>query len=90
MWKCELWIDESCFYNSTMTLRSAKNIIFTYIDKCTVLTPKHKRREKPNEPQATVRSIPKHLERAKAVARFCLSHRIWHLGVLPPLSWPGC
>ncbi|GFT83565.1 reverse transcriptase [Trichonephila clavipes] len=53
-----------------MTLRRAKNIISTHIDKYTALIQKTKNFGKLWETLATVGPIPRHLGRAKAVARF--------------------
>ncbi|GFV59179.1 uncharacterized protein TNCV_2339201 [Trichonephila clavipes] len=56
-----------------LTLRRAESIISTSIDKYTAMTQKTKSFRKPWETQATVDPIPRHLERAEAVARFRLT-----------------
>ncbi|GFV28060.1 uncharacterized protein TNCV_187361 [Trichonephila clavipes] len=55
------------------TLRRAKNIISTQIDKYTVMTQKTKSFGKPWETLDTVGPIPRHLERAEGVVRFRLT-----------------
>ncbi|GFW08450.1 reverse transcriptase [Trichonephila clavipes] len=57
-----------------LTLRSSKSIFSTHIDKYTVMTPKTKSFGKPWETLTTVGPIPRHLERAEAVARFRLTN----------------
>ncbi|GFS68122.1 uncharacterized protein TNCV_438831 [Trichonephila clavipes] len=65
---------ESTHLEVPLTLRRAKSIISTHIVKYTALTPKKmKGFGKPRETLATVGPIPRHLERAKAVARFRLT-----------------
>ncbi|GFT51926.1 reverse transcriptase [Trichonephila clavipes] len=73
---------------ASLPLRRAKSIISTYIAKCTAVTQKTKSLGKPWETLATVSSIPRHLERDGAVARFCLTTRHDFLGVY--LYWFGC
>ncbi|GFT85164.1 reverse transcriptase [Trichonephila clavipes] len=70
-----------------LTLRRAKSIISTYIDKYTAMTQKTKSFGKPWETLATVCPIPRHLERAKAVACFRLTTGHDFLGVY--LHWLG-
>ncbi|GFW95871.1 reverse transcriptase [Trichonephila clavipes] len=71
----------------SLTLGKAMSIISTYIDKYTVMTQNTKSFGKPWETVATVGPIPKHLERAEAVARFRLTTRHDFLGVY--LHWLG-
>ncbi|GFW43007.1 reverse transcriptase [Trichonephila clavipes] len=68
-----------------LTLRRAKNIISTYIDKYTAMTQKMKSFGKPWETLTTVGPIPMYLERAEAVARFRLTTRHDFLGAY--LHW---
>ncbi|GFV34837.1 reverse transcriptase [Trichonephila clavipes] len=68
-----------------LTLRRAKSIISTYIDKCTAVTQKTKSLGKPWKTLATVGSIPRHMERAEAVAHFHLTTGHDFLGV--SLHW---
>ncbi|GFU48661.1 hypothetical protein TNCV_1440231 [Trichonephila clavipes] len=56
-----------------LTLGGAKIIITTYIDKCTTTTKKTKNIGKPCETLITVGTIPRHMERADAVALFHLT-----------------
>ncbi|GFT84986.1 uncharacterized protein TNCV_2507821 [Trichonephila clavipes] len=56
-----------------LSLRRAKSIISTHIDKNTAMTQKTKSFGKPWETLATVGPIPRHLERAEVVARFRLT-----------------
>ncbi|GFV54220.1 reverse transcriptase [Trichonephila clavipes] len=67
-----------------LTLRN-KNIISTFTDKYTTVTPKLKSLGKLWETLATEGSIPRHLERAKAVAHFRLTTGHDFLGVY--LHW---
>ncbi|GFU44665.1 reverse transcriptase [Trichonephila clavipes] len=69
------------------TFRRAKNIISTHIDEYTAMTQKPKSFEKPRETLATVGPIPRHLERAEAVARCHLTTGHDLLGVY--LHWLG-
>ncbi|GFS90298.1 reverse transcriptase [Trichonephila clavipes] len=61
---------ESAQTEAPFTFKRAKSIISTYIDKYTVMTQKTKSYGKPWETLATIRPIPRHLERAGAVVRF--------------------
>ncbi|GFW93589.1 uncharacterized protein TNCV_47921 [Trichonephila clavipes] len=70
-----------------LTLRRAKSIISTYIYKYTAMTQKTKSFGKPWETLATVGSIPRHLKRADAVARFPDND---FFGSIPSLAWHGC
>ncbi|GFV92913.1 reverse transcriptase [Trichonephila clavipes] len=70
-----------------LTLRRVKNIISTYIDKSTTMTPKAKSFGKPWETLATVGPIPRHLERAEAVCSFLVTTGLDFLGVY--LHWLG-
>ncbi|GFX32112.1 reverse transcriptase [Trichonephila clavipes] len=57
----------------SLTIRRTKSIISTCIDKYTAVTPpKNKSFGKPWETLATVDPIPRHMERAEAIARFYL------------------
>ncbi|GFW56211.1 reverse transcriptase [Trichonephila clavipes] len=64
-----------------LTLRRAKSLISTSIDKYTIVTQKTKCLGKPWETLATVGPITRHLERAQAVARFRLTTEHDFLGV---------
>ncbi|GFV69196.1 reverse transcriptase [Trichonephila clavipes] len=70
-----------------LTFRRAKSIISTFIDKYTIVTQKTKCLGKPWETLAIVGPIPRHLERAEAVASFCLNTGYEFLGVY--LHWFG-
>ncbi|GFW02144.1 reverse transcriptase [Trichonephila clavipes] len=56
-----------------LTLRGAKSIIATYIDKCIASTQKSKSPVKSWETTASVGPVPRHLERAETVASFRLT-----------------
>ncbi|GFX47534.1 uncharacterized protein TNCV_3015531 [Trichonephila clavipes] len=58
-----------------------KSIIITYIEKYIIVTQNTKSLGKPWETLATEGSIPRHLERAEAVAHFCLTTVYNFLGV---------
>ncbi|GFV16898.1 reverse transcriptase [Trichonephila clavipes] len=62
-----------------LTLRRAKNIISTHIDKYTAMIQKTMSFRKPWETLATVGPIPRHLERAEAIGHFRLTtgHYFW-------------
>ncbi|GFU42527.1 reverse transcriptase [Trichonephila clavipes] len=57
----------------SLTLRRSKSVISTCIDKCTAVTQETKSLIKPWETLVTVAPILRHLERAEAVACFCLT-----------------
>ncbi|GFY18691.1 uncharacterized protein TNCV_2399151 [Trichonephila clavipes] len=59
----------------------AKSIISTFIDKCPTVTQNPKSLGKPRETLASVGTIPRHLERVEAVARFRLTTENDFLGV---------
>ncbi|GFV07925.1 hypothetical protein TNCV_256821 [Trichonephila clavipes] len=65
---------ESSQLEIPMTLRRAKSMITTYIGKRTTIPPKKKKKprafDSPSGTLTTVGPVPKHLERAEAVARF--------------------
>ncbi|GFW81911.1 uncharacterized protein TNCV_2885851 [Trichonephila clavipes] len=71
-----------------LTPRRAKSIISPYIDKCTVLTQKNKSLGKPWVTLINGGPIPRYLDRAEVVTRFCLTtgHDFW--GIY--LYWLGC
>ncbi|GFU35356.1 transposable element Tc1 transposase [Trichonephila clavipes] len=71
-----------------LTIRKAKSIISTYIDKYTAMTQKTKNFGKPWETLATVGPIPRHLERVEVIARFCLTTGHDFLGVLLKFGRP--
>ncbi|GFU73833.1 uncharacterized protein TNCV_554611 [Trichonephila clavipes] len=56
-----------------LTLRRAKSIISTFIDKYNIVTQKTKSFGKPRETLDAVGPIPRHLEKAEAVDRFRLT-----------------
>ncbi|GFX21837.1 reverse transcriptase [Trichonephila clavipes] len=70
-----------------LALRRPKGIISTYTDKCTTVTKETKSLGKPWKTLASVGPIPRHLERAEAVARFRLTTGHHLLGVY--LHWLG-
>ncbi|GFW52781.1 reverse transcriptase [Trichonephila clavipes] len=69
----------------SLTHKRAKSIIFTYIDKYTIMTQKTKSFGRPWETLVTVSPILRHLERAEAVSRFRLTTGHDFLGVF--LHW---
>ncbi|GFV99472.1 uncharacterized protein TNCV_5078361 [Trichonephila clavipes] len=71
----------------SLPLRRAKSIISTFIDKYTTVAQKTKSYGKPWETLTTVGTIPRHLERANAVARFHLTTGHEFLAVY--LHWLG-
>ncbi|GFV64922.1 reverse transcriptase [Trichonephila clavipes] len=71
----------------SLTLRRAKNILFTHIDKYIIMIQNTMSFGKPWEILATVGPIPRHLEKAETVARFCLTTGHDFLGVY--LHWLG-
>ncbi|GFT33560.1 hypothetical protein TNCV_4381471 [Trichonephila clavipes] len=79
---------------SPLDPQKAKNIVSTYIDKCTDLTPKTESLGKPWEALAIVGPIPRHMKRAGAVAHFPLTtgHDFLYTlqSSIPPLAWPSC
>ncbi|GFV10291.1 uncharacterized protein TNCV_3439771 [Trichonephila clavipes] len=82
---------ETFQFEVPLTLRRAKSIISTLIDKYTVMaSPKIKNHGKTWETLATVGPIPRHLERAEAFAQFRLTIRHNVFGSIPPMDWPGC
>ncbi|GFV15734.1 reverse transcriptase [Trichonephila clavipes] len=72
---------------SPLDSQKSKEHISAFIDKYTIVTQKTKSLGKPWEILATVSSIQRHLERAKAVTRFRLTSGHDFLGVY--LHWLG-
>ncbi|GFV85176.1 reverse transcriptase [Trichonephila clavipes] len=70
---------ESTQLEVSWTLRRAKSIVSTYIDKYTAMTQKAKSLGKPWETLMTEGPLPQRLETAEAVARFRLTtgHDFW-------------
>ncbi|GFX78509.1 uncharacterized protein TNCV_29491 [Trichonephila clavipes] len=56
-----------------LTLSRAESIVTTCIDKCNDTTQNTKSHGGPWDTLATVGAIPRHLEKAEVVSRFCLT-----------------